>query len=675
MAENIDVERTNAALRELQDNLDRVNRGSLASFDRSLRDFGYRASAAGQTITSQMTNSAVGFGTQIRVLQATLGQTSQSMKLYSGALGVLTQQTDALTTSFTQLSQIGALGAKGLSGLNENFQKSGMTLEGYSRTVAANAGALGRFAGTVGKGADAFADITGQVVAADKEFDKLRLIGYNADSMGEATAAYVGRMAQLGLTQNKTNADLAKGARDYMFQLDELSRVTGMSRKQIEDQQAASRNESQFRATLDDLVAQGKVKEAQQLEALSTTLSQFKDPALAKGVRDLASGNTTSVEAQKVFKSSGSRAAEIMDRLTNGQIDALTAQNELRDAMKDNIGVQRSYAKAVGDGESQFISYATLSDFTKQQEIKQADVEAERNKAIAAKGQEGYNALNSQVAQSTKEFERLNRAMQAFGARALPLVVDQSLKIAQTQANAVRAVGGVAGPTPIQGGIYTAPGGATGAAPAPSAAAGAGPAAAGGDLNQRVAKLNTGSSAGGTTNERLVALAEAIQREYPDARFTAFNDVFHQRERPNSAHTKNRAVDFSFSDREKYPTTPEFAATVVQFAKSLGFSNVIDEYSQNRGGTGPHFHAEISARNGFSGLLSGPQSGYRPNIVMHGDERLSIQPKSDSYSSIADMLKDMGSSSSRDTLDKLDELVNIMRNSVSVQQKILQANY
>jgi len=675
MAENIDVAGTTAALRDLTETLDRVNRGSLASFERNLRDVGYRLSAAGQTISGQLTNSAIGFGTQIRVLQATLGQTSQSMKLYSGALGVLSQQTDALTTSFTQLSQIGALGAKGLSGLNENFQKSGMTLEGYSRTVASNAGALSRFAGTVGKGADAFADITGQVVSADKEFDKLRLLGYNADSMGEATAAYVGRMAQLGLAQNKTNADLAKGARDYMFQLDELSRVTGLSRKQIEDQQAAARNESQFRAALDDLVAQGKVKEAQQLEALSTSLSQFKDPALAKGVRDLASGNTTSVEAQKVFRSSGGRAAEIMDRLTSGQIDALTAQNQLRDAMKDNISVQRSYAKAVGDGEGQFLSYATQSDFINQKEMSQAEVEAERNKAIAAKGEEGYNKLNAQVAQSTKEFERLNREMQSLGARALPLVVDQSLKVAQTQANVVRGVKGVAGPTPIQGGIFTPQGGAAGPGAAPAAAPGAPPAAAGGDLNQRLSALNTGSSAGTTSNERLVALAEAIQREYPDARFTAFNDVFHQRERPNSAHTKNRAVDFSFSDREKYPTTPEFAATVVAFAKSLGFSNVIDEYSQNRGGTGPHFHAEISARNGFSGLLSGPQSGYRPNIVMHGDERLSIQPKSDSYSSIADMLKDMGSSSSRDTLDKLDELVNIMRNSVSVQQKILQANY
>jgi hypothetical protein len=525
----------------------------------------------------------------------------------------------------------------------------------------------------VGKGADAFADITGQVVAADKEFDKLRLLGYNADSMGEATAAYVGRMAQLGLTQNKTNADLAKGARDYMFQLDELSRVTGLSRKQIEDQQAAARNESRFRATLDDLIDKGKVKEAAQLEALSTSLADT--PEIAKGVRDLASGVANSNEALVVLRSSGGRASEIMNRLTSGQIDSLTAQRELQAAYKDNKNVMRDYAKAVGEGEGAFGQYGQSANFMAKNLTTQAEVEAERGKAIAAKGEEGYNKLNAQVAQSTKEFERLNREMQSLGARALPLVVDQSLKVAQTQANVVRGVKGVAGPTPIQGGIFTPQGGAAGPGAAPAAAPGAPPAAAGGDLNQRLSALNTGSSAGTTSNERLVALAEAIQREYPDARFTAFNDVFHQRERPNSAHTKNRAVDFSFSDREKYPTTPEFAATVVQFAKSLGFSNVIDEYSQNRGGTGPHFHAEISARNGFSGLLSGPQSGYRPNIVMHGDERLSIQPKSDSYSSIADMLKVMGSSSSRDTLDKLDELVNIMRNSVSVQQKILQANY
>jgi hypothetical protein len=675
MAENIDPN-TLAAIRELGENLDRMNRGSLRGFERSIDRASYGLGSLAQTVAGQMTTSATNFSQQVRVLDATIGRLTTTGKVFTATLGILAQQTDALVTSFTQLSQIGALGARGLSGLNDNFLKSGMTLEGYSRTVASNAGALGRFAGTVGKGADAFADITGQVVAADKEFDKLRLIGYNADSMGEATAAYVGRMAQLGLTQNKTNADLAKGARDYMFQLDELSRVTGMSRRQIEDQQAASRNESQFRATLDDLVAQGKVKEAQQLEALSTTLSQFKDPALAKGVRDLASGNTTSIEAQKVFRSSGGRAAEIMDRLTNGQIDAITAQNELRDAMKDNIGVQRSYAKAVGDGESQFISYATQSDFINQKEITQADVEAERNKAIAAKGQEGYNALNAQVAQSTKQFEQLNRSMQALGATALPLVISQTQKAAQGQLGAVQAAAGVAGGgtpdnrTLMQRILPESLGGK----PAPAAVQG-GVRSTETNLDQRISQLNTKPGAGSTTSDRLVSLAEAIQAQYPDARFTAFNDMFHQRERPNSAHVQNRALDFSFSDRQQYPTTPEFAATVVAFAKSLGFSNVIDEYSQNRGGTGPHFHAEISARNGFSGLLSGPQSGYRPNIVMHGDERLSIQPKSDSYSSIADMLQNMTSGSSRETLDKLDELVNTMKTSVGIQQKILQSNY
>jgi hypothetical protein len=52
-----------------------------------------------------------------------------------------------------------------------------------------------------------------------------------------------------------------------------------------------------------------------------------------------------------------------------------------------------------------------------------------------------------------------------------------------------------------------------------------------------------------------------------------------------------------------------------------GISKVIDEYANpSRSATGGHIHAEISAAAGA--ILSGPKSGYRPNLTMHGTEAI-----------------------------------------------------
>ncbi len=104
-------------------------------------------------------------------------------------------------------------------------------------------------------------------------------------------------------------------------------------------------------------------------------------------------------------------------------------------------------------------------------------------------------------------------------------------------------------------------------------------------------------------------------------------------------------------------------------------------------------HAEVSARDGFQGILSGPSSGYTPSIEMHGREQLSITPaNSGSTANLmgadsADLMKKqlekldqvvqvMNQSGAQNImamqLDRLDELVRVMQNQVNVSTKIVQ---
>jgi hypothetical protein len=123
------------------------------------------------------------------------------------------------------------------------------------------------------------------------------------------------------------------------------------------------------------------------------------------------------------------------------------------------------------------------------------------------------------------------------------------------------------------------------------------------------------ATAGGGTSAQLAGVARAIQDKLGgDLRyFSAFNDTYDRG--GGSLHGQGRALDFTLTD-------PGKAAAVAAMIGSIpGISKVIDEYANpSRSATGGHIHAEISAAAGA--ILSGPMSGYRPNLTMHGTEAI-----------------------------------------------------
>jgi hypothetical protein len=171
------------------------------------------------------------------------------------------------------------------------------------------------------------------------------------------------------------------------------------------------------------------------------------------------------------------------------------------------------------------------------------------------------------------------------------------------------------------------------------------------------------ATAGGSTSEQLAGVARAIQDKLGGdlQYFSAFNDTYDRGGK--SLHGQGRALDFTLTDSSK-------AAAVASMIGSIpGISKVIDEYANpSRSATGGHIHAEISAANGA--ILSGPTSGYRPNLTMHGTEAIVPlnSPAAQSAFGSSDQTNLMSAQ-----LDKLDELVRVMQNQVSVSTKILQA--
>jgi hypothetical protein len=68
---------------------------------------------------------------------------------------------------------------------------------------------------------------------------------------------------------------------------------------------------------------------------------------------------------------------------------------------------------------------------------------------------------------------------------------------------------------------------------------------------------------------------------------------------------------------------------------------------------------KVSGDDGWNGMLTGPSSGYRPNVIMHGTEDLTITPKSDMNNNIDTGYIETNGMLQQQTA-KLDELIRIL---------------
>jgi hypothetical protein len=180
---------------------------------------------------------------------------------------------------------------------------------------------------------------------------------------------------------------------------------------------------------------------------------------------------------------------------------------------------------------------------------------------------------------------------------------------------------------------------------------------------------------GRIVDERLIKLAKQIQSQVKGFQvITSINDRFHAERYATSQHAFGRAVDFTLDHK---PSDEEGQAIIKQI-KGMGASHVIDEYNHGDARTtGGHFHAQVSAAMGWKGTLSGPSTGYRPNIVMHGDERLTITPKDQPTATTGSPFDADTAALMKTRLDKINRVVELFqakqkRNQTLPMQKLEQ---
>jgi len=616
---------------------------SLYKGEKGLTQFGNAVESVATALSSLAAIAAM-VNPALRVL----AMLATGLAVFAKGINAAAKQGDALYKTYQDLGRAGATASDGITGVFRNMQNLGYGIEELDKMVqlvAQNSETLAKFSLTAADGTNAFA----QGMAKIQRDGQLRDLGKTTDDINAAGAAFVRQNVKAGISQTQVGNQLGAQTKAYILELDRLQRLTGTSADALQKQQDEAMAEDAYndvmselkqRALAGDEVAKEQIKK---IGATMASLSPEMQKEFQKGI-----GGDISAQ-QKLFMRMPSLMKNVMDEsvstaqtMKEGERDINNFIDTFGRSYRYNAEGMREFAGGLASAREEALQFGNFD---------------ERNKA-AAKNAEATDANTKRLTEAQIANMNSRDAMQAF--------INQGIAPATIALTALaKAASGAAG-------------GAAGAVGAPTGGAAAGSApgsmrmdykkefGGGGAAGASLGDLRIKSSeaySGGETSQQLMMVAKSIQDKLGgDLRyFSAFNDSY---ERGNSSlHGKGRALDFTLTD-------PSKAAAVAAMIGSIpGISKVIDEYANpSRSATGGHIHAEISAANGA--ILSGPASGYRPNLTMHGTE--AIVPLNSSTAQSAFGSSDQASLMGRQ-LDKLDELVRVMQNQVSVSTKILQS--
>jgi D-alanyl-D-alanine dipeptidase len=609
-----------------------------------------------------------GIGLAMKVLAVGLA-------LLGKGINAAAKQGDALYKTYQDLGRAGATASDGISGVFRNMQNLGYGIEELDKMVALvtqNSETLAKFSMSAADGTNAFAEGMARI----QRDGGLRLLGKTTDDINSAGAAFIRQQVAMGRRQNDVQGQLGDRTKAYVLELDRLQRLTGTSADALQKQQDELMSEDAYNVYMEMLESQGEAGKEQAAKIRATT-ALF--PQYAKEIAQAIGGN---VEAQgKLMFLMPNLIKDLRDPVKSFSDTAETAGKDLETVGK----VFKPSFLLAADATRDFIG--SVKDMN-QAQASATDIKA-REKA-AAQGAKVQDTATQALTEAQIANMNSRDAMQAFIQRG---VAPATIALAALAKGASALAGGAAGAV----GAPTGGAAAAGAGGGGGAGGGAGGGGAGGGsyidqidsgikgpsllrrFGMAIGAVGAGPGAGLTGKDisgLSPGLAQALQQaaaEYNQITGKTVEVTSAVRDSAKQAELYQAYV----SGKSKFPAAPPgsskhergLAVDISQaVADDMDRMGLLKKYGLSRPVANDPVHLEVSAANGA--ILSGPMSGYRPNLTMHGTEAIVPlnSPAAQSAFGSSDQTNLMSAQ-----LDKLDELVRVMQNQVSVSTKILQA--
>lgn len=257
----------------------------------------------------------------------------------------LQQINELILDGYRNISTVGAT----FGGDQFKFQaaaaKSGLTLDQFSRVVRSNADDLAAFGGTTEKGAVALSRMNmAFMTGTDKSGRSILGLGLQFDEAATYLASYMGMLGKSGDDRKMSDDTVVKKAREYVFELDALTRLTGMSREEADKKAQEIRNDRSFQAFL-------STKTTAEKEFINSYLQMANamDPEWAKQLKMQFMGLSVPVgDFGKNLIMTGQSAMLSADRYVKAAKTNMTAQERLEFFAQDALRMGKGFSDFAG---------------------------------------------------------------------------------------------------------------------------------------------------------------------------------------------------------------------------------------------------------------------------------------------------------------------------------------
>ena len=296
-----------------------------------------------------------GFGDGIQSATSSLGPFGKAVGFAASGLfklvGAAFKQQEQLNKAYETLSQFGAVDVTGIDGMFKALQNTGFTVADIDKftDVIKNASSnLATMGTTAAEGASKFA----QTLKAARETgveEQLRMLGFNSETMAKTFADFQGMMARTGMIQERDGRKLSRQSAEYAQTLDQLAKLTGATRDELQKRADADANDLKYRLQLQDL----QKKDAGLYEQVrnTTMLAGEMGEETVSGLREMIAGGGQVIgdASAKLSLATNGAAESITQDLLEGRITAVEANQRLAKAINSTVDTYKDQFKLSND--------------------------------------------------------------------------------------------------------------------------------------------------------------------------------------------------------------------------------------------------------------------------------------------------------------------------------------
>ena len=640
-----------------------------------------------------------------------------------------TGELQKVVESYRQVGAVGGIAAGGMTALYDQAIAAGLSTGQFAKVISTNSETLARSTGSVAEGAKILSEMAQVGDATTRQFYAL---GISVEQTRDFQAKFLEQNRLTGRIQRGDTQALTEASKAYIFQLDELSRITGLSREQSQKLLEEQNRNIRFRASLRIAEREfGENTRKAMQNAVAVISAESKE--FGTGFADLMGpGGASTQAAMNLQIATGNAAKGIADMVRTGQMTADQGAAAIQKAIQDKLA---GLSNAGDGGDAYLALVGGVEGPMKDMLLSMDNIARAQNLNVASLTEaraESEEARNAQD-ENTKKIIEAQMALQKMSVeldklvkeKILPTAAEAVKNFTQTLLSSVDYInqklginpggassqgggsgGGGGGPAGRGSGQAQAPTTGVGGAEAPSPeAAGTlgairnmiGKAESKGDYNVMVGgkkgdltnmtvaqvmdlqkqMLNKNFGTGGNTalgkyQINNPTLRDLINKTGMDINTTMFDQA-----------TQDKLADELIVSRGGYNKYAAGAISKEKFMRNL--SSIWAGLPMDAGGRSYYQGVgnnkatigfdEAMGSFAYGGISSGPKSGYVS--MMHGTEAVIPLPGGRTVpvemTGMSDKIgEQVGMMSAQ--LDRLDEMVSLMRTSNDTNAKILRAS-